>query len=250
MAIVEPITSAALTDTDRVIFDELIALEDAMARNYEWVYQVIAPWLGDSLLEVGSGVGVMSKYLVDRGGPVVLTDYHPAYLAHLRARFGDDPRVSFELLDLRRPSFEPVRRLDTIVCLNVLEHIEDDRRALRALAGLLPAGGRLVLQVPNHPILYGSLDEAFGHFRRYSRPALATALTASGFRPTTIRNFNPLAIPGWLLAAKLQRARSINVRAARLFNRMVPLARRLDFLSRLGGLALIACAERQDAPAP
>jgi SAM-dependent methyltransferase len=237
----------ALSDTDRTIIAELLKLEGPMQRNYAWVYDVIAPWLGTSLLEVGSGVGVISKYLVARGGPLILSDRHPAYLTHLRARFGTRPQVEFQVLDLTRPPRQIGRGIDTIVCLNVLEHLADDRAALRALAGLLPAGGRLVLQVPNYPFLFGSLDEAYGHFRRYTRHTVAALLAASGFRVIALRNFNPLAIPGWVLSAKVWRARQLDVRWARLFNSIVPVARRLDFLSHLGGLALIGCAERDDS---
>src|SRR5262245_44706593 len=200
-----------------------------MQRHHAWVYDVIAPWLGASLLEVGSGVGVMSKYLVTRGGPLILSDHHPAHLAHLRARFGDPPQVGFQILDLTRPPHQLDRAVDTVICLNVLEHLADDRAALRAIADLLRTGGRLVLQVPNYPMLFGSLDTTYGHFRRYSRPALAALLRATGFRIVVLRNFNPLAVPGWLLAAKVWRARQIDVRWAQLFNTIVPLARRLDF---------------------
>jgi SAM-dependent methyltransferase len=234
-----------IASTDRILIDELSMLEGAMERNYAWAYDVIAPFLRGSLLEVGSGVGVISRYLVERGDPIVLSDHHPAYLSYLRARFGERGNVRFEILDLDRPPFDVGAAVDTIVCLNVLEHIADDAAALRGLAGLLGPGGRLVLQVPNYPRLFGSLDETYGHFRRYSRRTLAARLEAAGFAVREIRNFNPLAIPGWIVSAKLLRARRLDVRSARLFNAIVPLARRLDFLSAFGGLALIAFAERR-----
>lgn len=246
MEIADPSQTNSLSDIDRHLIVELLKLEGAMERNYAWAYDVIAPWLSGSLLEVGSGVGIMSKYLVARGGPIVLSDHHPAYLAHLRARFGDRPEVSFQILDLSRVPHHVGQRVDTIVCVSVLEHLEDDRGALRGLASLLPAGGRLVLQVPNYPCLFGSLDAAYGHFRRYSRRSLTDALAATGFRVSAMRNFNPLAIPGWLLVGKVWRARQLDLRSARLFNAIVPFARRVDLLARLGGLALLACAEIAD----
>ncbi len=230
--------------TDQVLIDELLMLEGAMERNYAWAYELIAPYLGQSLLEVGSGVGVVSRYLVERGTPVILSDHHPAYLAHLRARFATRPTVAFQLLDLMQRPYAVVRPVDTIVCLNVLEHLEDDAAVLAGLRDLLPPGGRLVLQVPNYPALFGSLDETYGHFRRYDRAGLSARLTQAGLRMVALRNFNPLAIPGWIVSAKLLRARRLDVRSARLFNALVPMARRLDFLARFGGLALLACAER------
>jgi SAM-dependent methyltransferase len=236
--------SAALGQTDQVLIEELLKLESAMERNYAWAYELIAPWLGRSLLEVGSGVGVVSRFLVGRGDPIILSDHHPAYLEHLRARFGARPHVAFQLLDLTRHPYETVHPVDTVVCLNVLEHLEDDAAVLAGFHALLPPGGRLVLQVPNYPALYGSLDEVYGHFRRYDRHTIAARCAAAGFRVAALRCFNPLAIPGWILSAKILRSRELNVHAARLFNAFVPVARRLDFLSRLGGLALLVCAER------
>ena len=236
--------AAEIGDTDQVLIDELLMLEDAMERNYAWVYDVIAPFLGRSLLEVGSGIGVVSRYLVDRGDPLVLSDHHPAYLAHLRSRFGGRPNVTFQILDLDHPPYQVDGAVDTIVCLNVLEHIADDEAALAGLARLLPRGGRLILQVPYYPFLVGSLDKTYGHFRRYSRRGLAGKVAAAGLRIIKMRNFNPLAIPGWILSAKLLRTRRLDVRSARLFNALVPVARKLDFLSAFGGLALIVCAER------
>ena len=102
----------------------------------------------------------------------------------------------------------------------------------------------MVIEGPNYPALYGSLDETYGHFRRYTRHSIAACVTAAGFRVVALRHFNPLAIPGWVLSAKVLRSRQLNVHAARLFNAIVPLARRLDFLSRFGGLALLVVAER------
>ena len=236
--------AAEIGHTDQVLIEELLKLEGAMERNYAWAYELIAPWLGRSLLEVGSGVGVVSRFLVERGDPIILSDHHPAYLAHLRARFAARPHVAFQLLDLTRHPYETPHPVDTVVCLNVLEHLEDDAAVLAGFHRLLPPGGRLVLQVPNYPALYGSLDETYGHFRRYTRRSIAACVAGAGFRVVHLRYFNPLAIPGWILSARILRSRQLNANAARLFNALVPLARRLDFLSRFGGLALLVCAER------
>jgi SAM-dependent methyltransferase len=237
-------TATPIGETDQVLIDELLKLDGAMGRNYAWAYELIAPWLGRSLIEVGSGVGVVSRFLVERGDPIILSDHHPAYLEHLRARFAARPNVAFQLLDLTRHPYETVRPIDTIVCLNVLEHLEDDAAVLAGFRELLPPGGRLVLQVPNYPALYGSLDEAYGHFRRYSRQAINDRLVAAGFDIVALRYFNPLAIPGWVVSAKILRSRTLSIGAARLFNAVVPIVRRLDFLARFGGLALLVCAER------
>jgi SAM-dependent methyltransferase len=238
--------ASRVSDTDQLLIAELEALEEAMERNYRWVFDVISPFLGRSLLEVGSGVGVMSQYFVTRGSAVLLSDHHPVYLQRLRARFGTCANVSFQMLDLDVQPYDIGSvSIDTVVCLNVLEHMAEDGRVLRGLARLLPVGGRLILQVPQYAALFGSLDESYGHFRRYGRRALERVLVDAGYSVIAIRNFNPLAIPGWILSGKLLRSRRLDPRLTRIFNGIVPIARRLDFLSRWAGLALIVCAERR-----
>jgi SAM-dependent methyltransferase len=136
-------------------------------------------------------------------------------------------------------------KIDTIVCLNVLEHIEDDLAVLRGLHDLLPEGGRLILQVPNHPWLFGSLDESYGHFRRYDYEGLHEVLRNAGFDDVSIRCFNPFSIPGWFVSGRLLRAKRLDVTSLRAYDALVPLLRCVDVTSRLTGLALIAVAEKR-----
>jgi 2-polyprenyl-3-methyl-5-hydroxy-6-metoxy-1,4-benzoquinol methylase len=235
---------------DRAVTDELRVLEQMSQRHYRWIFDVIQPFLGQSILEVGSGIGVISKFLISRCRSLTLTDYQPFYLDILRDRFGELPHVRREILDLDHPPFRVEEEVDSVVCLNVLEHIEDDEAALAGLAELLPPGGRLVLQVPNHPGLYGSLDETYGHVRRYSSRQLRARLERAGFRVVFERCFNPFSIPGWIVAGKLLRSSRLNPASLRGYDALVPVLRRLDFLSRLTGLSLIVCAERREATPP
>ena len=139
----------------------------AAPRYNRWMFDRLRPWVGRRVLEIGAGIGNMSAFLVDRER-VVRTDTERYYLDRLRQRFAGRPHVS--VAELRLPAVSSglgAERLDTVVCLNVLEHIEDDRASLRAMHDLLQPGGRLVLLVPSLRALYGTLDEALGHFRRY-----------------------------------------------------------------------------------
>ena len=235
----------ALPALDRHLIGELETLEAGTARHYAWVADCIAPWLGRRVLEVGSGIGVMSKHLIPRCESLVLSDHHPGYLRILRDRFGDLPNLRYQLLDLtRRPYSVESGAIDTIVCLNVLEHLEEDEAILRALADLLPSGGRLLLQVPNHPRLFGTLDAAYGHVRRYAPSGLRRALEGAGFSPIALRRMNALSIPGWWLSGKVLRRRSLDPRMLRLYDSLVPLARAFDSVSRVVGISLLVCAER------
>ena len=185
----------------------------------------------------------MSVFFADRER-VVLTDTEPYYLGRLRERFAGRPHVT--VAELRLPALSPglaAERLDSVVCLNVLEHIEDDGAALSAMHQLLQPGGRLVLLVPALRALHGTLDEALGHFRRYVPAELSTKLRAAGFRVRHLEYFNLAGIPGWWLAGRVLRRRLIPSGALRWYDALVPLFRLERLLPWRVGQSLIAIGE-------
>jgi len=215
----------------------------AAPRYNRWMFDRLRPWVGRRVLEIGAGIGNMSAFLADRER-VVLTDTEPYYLGRLRDRFADRPQVSVS--ELRLPAVSPglvAERLDTVVCLNVLEHIEDDRASLRAMHDLLAPGGRLVLLVPSLRALYGTLDEALGHFRRYVPEELSDKLPAAGFRLRHLEYFNLAGVPGWWVAGRVLRRRLIPTGALRWYEALVPLFRLERLLPWRIGQSLIAIGE-------
>jgi len=217
----------------------------AAPRYNRWMFDRLRPWVGRGrrLLEIGAGIGNMSAFLIDRER-VVLTDTEPYYLGRLRERFRAQPHVVVR--ELRLPAVDPriaAERLDTIVCLNVLEHIEDDRASLRAMRDLLQPGGRVVLLVPSLRALYGTLDEALGHFRRYVPAELSDKLRAAGFRLRHIEYFNLAGVPGWWVAGRVLRRRLIPTGALRWYEALVPLFRLERLLPWRIGQSLIAIGE-------
>ena len=207
------------------------------------MFERIRPWVGDRVLEIGSGIGNLSQFLVDRPS-VVLSDTAAEYLERLRARFADRPNV--EVLRLYLPTPEgPVahRRFDTIVCLNVLEHVADDVGSLVAMRRLLDRGGRLVLLVPALRALYGSLDRALGHVRRYTKGELRAKFGQNGFTMRRLEYFNLAGIPGWWVSGKLLGREIIPAGPLRLFDALVPLFRLERLLPWRLGQSLIAIGE-------
>ncbi len=222
------------------------------ARNYyAWIADQFAPYLGLRILDVGGGHGAHLDHAVGPGRFVTPVDVSEASVREMAARFagsafvartGDitDPALVQELLALR---------FDTILCVNVLEHIERDDLALRHMASILaPSGGRLFLFVPAHPFLYGTPDSMAGHFRRYTRPALRAALGGAGFAVKETYYFNGLGALPYFLNARILRPRSLGGsvdRQLRLFDRLaVPLLHRLEHRVRPPfGQSLVAVAE-------
>jgi SAM-dependent methyltransferase len=239
----------ALTD-DRGGVDPLHATLRRMAaldRYNAFLFEQIAPSIGQRVLEVGAGTGNLTQFLRDRD-VVVATDLDPAYVELLRRRFEHSTNVDVAVFDLATevPSELAGRRFDTIICLNVLEHIADDRAAVGRMRDMLLPGGRLLLLVPAHQALYGSIDEAIGHYRRYAREDLVRLLAECGFEVESDIHVNATAIPAWLLNGRVLKRRSVPGIQARLANRLVPLYRLERRLGLPFGLSVIAVARRAD----
>ncbi len=217
------------------------------ARRFnEWIVRVIEPYLGTHILEIGAGLGNISRYLPKKEH-LIVTDIEPVYLELLSEAFRDNEVVRVARLDLNSPAdFAALgpEACDTIVCLNVLEHIEDDRAALTRMRQLLVPGGRLVLLVPQHPWLYGSYDRHIEHYRRYTRQTLAATLGAAGFSVVAFKNFNFLSIAGWWVNSCLLQRSAMDRWQLKLHDMLVPLMRPIERLLPLPGLSLICVAER------
>src|SRR5881296_1444642 len=212
-------------------------------RYNRWMFERLRPWIGRRVLEIGAGIGNMSAFLADRER-LILTDTEAVYLARLRERFAGRPAI--KVAPLRLPGFDPAlaaERLDTVVCLNVLEHVENDGASLRAMRDLLAPGGRLVLLVPALRALYGTLDEALGHFRRYVPAELREKLGDAGFRVRHVEYFNLAGVPGWWFTGRVLRRRLIPTGALRWYEALVPLFRLERFLPWRVGQSLIAVGE-------
>ena len=233
-----PITTGV---NDPVGAATLDRLADAVRYN-SWMFDRIRPWIGSRVLEIGSGIGTLSAFLVDRAC-VVLTDTREEYLARLRQRFEGLPNISVARLYLPRDAALAGELFDTVICLNVLEHVDDDIGSLTAIHRLLQPGGRLVLLVPALPALYGTIDEALGHHRRYTRAELEGKFERTGFRVRHIEYFNLAGVPGWWLAGRVLRRQMIPAGSLRLYDALVPLFRLERFLPWRVGQSLITIGE-------
>ncbi len=207
------------------------------------MFERLRRWIGRRVLEIGSGIGNLSAFLVDRE-QLVLTDTREEYLNRLRTRFASHRNIRVAHLYL--PNDVQAlggQRFDTAICLNVLEHVDDDISALVAIRGLLAPSGRLVLLVPALPALYGTMDRALGHHRRYKRAGLADLLEATGFRVQHVEYFNLAGIPGWWWAGRVLRRETIPAGSLKLYDALVPLFRLERLIPWRVGQSLIAIGE-------
>jgi glycosyltransferase involved in cell wall biosynthesis/phospholipid N-methyltransferase len=238
----------ALVD-DREQVDPLHATLRRMAaldRYNAFLFDTIRPAIGRRVLEVGAGTGTMTSFLRDRDR-VVATDFDPHYVHLLERRFESSPNVAVASFDLEEGAPAAIRSqsFDTVLCLNVVEHLRNDRAAVARLADLLEPGGRLILLVPAHPALYGTMDEAVGHHRRYARGAVAELLGAAGLEVESETFVNAVSTAGWYLNGKLLKRRAVPGIQARLANLLVPLYRLERALGMPFGLSMIGVGRRR-----
>ncbi len=212
-----------------------------------WLHSRIDHYIGSRILEVGSGVGNQTRFFSEKER-VVASDIEPHYLRELRAKFEkrDNIRIaSFEFPLKNRDRDDLLsERLDTIVCMNVLEHIEDDRGTLSDFARVLQPGGRMALLVPAGPAIYGTLDVYLRHFRRYGLEDLRKLVLESGFVIDDIRYLNRPGVLGWWLNSKVLRRRVLPSGQLRAFKWLMPLLKLEEKNPPSFGLSLLVLARK------
>ncbi len=216
-----------------------------------WMYEEIQPHLKGLVMELGSGTGNISKWLLADKFQTVLSDYNPNYVQHLKDRFKNCLNLQAILqLDVQDPAFTHKNavladKFDTVFLLNVIEHLEDDTAAVANCHFMLKPGGRLVLLAPAYRFLYCNLDKNLGHYRRYTTRSLACLLIKNGFTVVEKKYFNLAGIAGWLVWGKLLRTQQLRAGSMKIFNRLVPLLRLADRIAlKKIGLSVIVAGKK------
>jgi SAM-dependent methyltransferase len=228
---------------------ELDAVAEA-TNYYRWIIDGFSPHFGSTTVEAGAGIGTVSELILGNDAVKDLLLIEPASnnVPALRSRFAGDRRVRLHhgyLEDLA-----PTLRADTIIAVNVLEHVEKDIEFLRAAhAGLVP-GGKLLVLVPALPAIFGSLDRAFDHYRRYTRPVLRSGLLRAGFEIDELHYLNSIGVAAWFTAGRVLGRTTLGRRQVRFYDRFV-----IPWLSRVEnivhpplGQSLFVVAHKAEEP--
>ncbi len=198
------------------------------------------------MLEAGSGIGNLTEFFLDRER-LACVDADPFYVERLNQRYGHLANLSFheaDLSQLERCSDLRSARLDTIVCINVLEHIEDDAKVLRNFFQLLRPGGHALLLVPAHPRLYSAMDKTLGHYRRYTRDEMVGKLQTAGFDVVADQGFNRLGTLGWFVSGKILGRTTLSAGQMKLYERLLPVAKVVERIGVLPPLSIIAVGRK------
>ena len=221
--------------------EELNVVENSKVNRY--IYDNIKNFAGKRILEIGSGIGNISKYIIRNNKNkelVILSDISDKYITRLKKRFnGTKIRITKYDLEDKKVSRLKKYKIDTIICLNVLEHIKDDKKALKNMYNILGKNGKLILLVPNLPILYGKLDKKLAHYRRYSNKTLSTKIEKSGFKIKKRFYINFFAIFGWIIKGKILK-KKLKSNDLKLYDMFMPIFKFVDKVTnKITGLSII-----------
>jgi glycosyltransferase involved in cell wall biosynthesis len=225
--------------------ETLLALRSAPSYN-RWLFRRLSSYLGDRVLEAGDGIGNITPFLLNRER-VVVVDTDPRYVETLREAFADNPTVQVEQFDFAKAHAYDVvagAHLDTVLCVNVLEHLESDLEVLRAFHRILEPDGRVVLLVPHGRWLFGSLDSALGHVRRYTKQEVAEKMREAGFEVERVSTVNRAATLGWFLNGRVLKRKSLPWGQVRLFDLAFRLVRWVDAFLPIPGLSVVAIGRK------
>ena len=225
----------------------------AATRYNQWIYGKLRPYLGHRLMEIGCGIGNITSFLLSDSKFVLATDIFQDHLYYLEKRFNDQRGQLITLhFDISKDDPSEIRkyRVDTIVCSNVLEHMENDQRALGNMFEILSysASGqssrKLVLLVTAIRVLFGSVDRTVGHFRRYSKKEVKGKVHKAGFKVLYISYMNILGIFAWFIDNKILVKDNVPQEHLCLYSRISPILERLENAFRPPvGLSLICVGE-------
>ena len=213
--------------------DDLETMSEAK-RYQEHIFRLMRPYLGSSILEVGCGIGTFSLRLEEVAERMLCIEPNLNCATRARAALDGHAKITLRICHLEECNREELvaQRFDTIVCINVLEHIENDLQALRLFRELVAGtGGNVLIWVPAVQAAYGPLDAALGHHRRYTKRSLAKVFESAGLDLVTLRYTNPIGLLGWMYNAHISRTTVHTAGQVNLFENLVaPWALPLDRL--------------------
>lgn len=222
-------------NTDKVGKETLEIIGDAERFN-RWMFETILPFSKGKMLEIGSGTGNISKFFLENGFEMTLTDLRKEYCSSLHEKFTLNKNLlGIVQMDLVNPQFdeayhEHLEQYDTVFALNVVEHIKNDHLSISNAKKLLKRDGHLIILVPAYQKLYNKFDKELGHFRRYSLKSLSDLFMKNEIDIIHRQHFNCMGILGWYLSGEILKRERIPSTQMKIYDRLVPAWKIFDLL--------------------
>lgn len=185
-----------------------------------WTINIFKKYLKGEILEIGCGIGNFTKTLVSYG-KVYSFDADKFCVYKTKQKTKNTVKVGDGNIETGHYFFKN-RKFDTITCINVLEHIRDDNKALVNIINLLKPNGILILLIPAHPFLFGEIDRAIGHYRRYTKKRIINQLMTLGAKIVYGRRINFLGALGWFISSRILKDVSVSEKKLKLFDMIAP----------------------------
>jgi ubiquinone/menaquinone biosynthesis C-methylase UbiE len=220
-------------DENKAVYEgkDLEALA-TLHRYQRWIVDTFQPYLSGRAVEFGAGIGNISMLIRSHVSTLDLVEPSANLVPPLQRRFeGDDGTAIYsEPLETRLPAISD-KTYDSVILVNVLEHIEDDVAALNGLYRILKPGGYLLLFVPALKFLYSDLDKLVGHFRRYKKAELDERVAGAGFEIIRSQYFDTLGVAPWWLLNTVMGATGFNPLLVGIYDAVfAPLSRGIESL--------------------
>ncbi|MFC4001891.1 class I SAM-dependent methyltransferase [Prauserella oleivorans] len=220
--------------------------DNGKPRYLEYQRELIRPHCGRSVLEVGAGLGEFASGFTGCERYVV-TDVDPDAVGQMKSRFADRPEVEVQQFDVDG-SARLEQPVESLVAINVLEHIADDVAALKNLADSVTAGGNIILFVPGYQQLYGEFDRIVGHYRRYTPATVSAAAERAGLTVALARPVNFLGAFAWWAAVRKGGAGAPNPKLVSIYDRfVVPVTRAIEQRVKIPFGQSVLCVARKNA---
>ena len=202
----------------------LLLLSERFNYNH-WIYENIQNYIGYNILEIGAGIGNITDFIIFRNNLTVI-DINQHYIDYLNSKYSFRNESNFNALnvDIQDIKSSPLasKRFDTIICLNILEHLENDRGAVENMSYLLEPGGKLIILVPALKTLYGSIDVSFEHLRRYNKKELKSLINGQNMEIVKFYYLNFLGLLGWFINGRILKKKELPEKQTKLFDELVP----------------------------
>lgn len=178
--------------------------------NYsKWIFNTYKKYVNKRVLDIGAGVGTMTQYYLNDCEMAVATDIFQDQIDAMNRRFQYYPDFNAILFDILIDDITVLqdKKFDTIICINVMEHLEDDKKALLKMKDIIQENGKIIIMVPAFQLLYSYLDRNVSHYRRYNRGELSELAKECGLEILLNKYFNFFGIIPYYLKGKFTRDR-------------------------------------------
>lgn len=224
-------------ETQEAIYESLETLSQA-GEYYRWLCSRVRPFIRGKVLEIGAGIGNFAQWASEFSSEYHPTDVDARLFAKLRERFPHAFQWNL---------FDPFPRndlYDTVIILNVIEHLKDDLGALKSLRNRLAPGGHIIVMVPAMNFLYGSLDRSFGHYRRYNKKMMRDLYRETPFDLVKDEYVNVVGMFGWFLYGKIFKHQNLPQQLCSRFDLVLPLLKLERPVAAFAGLSLISVGRK------